>query len=106
MFPWLWIYAPKVELPWSGDLAQRVEPRTRWFFQGINAGAGDARVEEKAFEVASYGKQLGLITEVLIDLARQAGTHSPQAAESLARLERIAAEIDSIKHLEGRRAAT
>ena len=97
MFPWLWFWAPQFHLPWSGDVAQRVEPTTHWFFQGIQPWAGNARIEEKAFGVASYGKQLGLITEVLISLAEQQGNATPQAAESLAKLKAIAREIEAIK---------
>jgi hypothetical protein len=97
MFPWLWFWAPQFHFPWSGDVAQRVEPNTHWFFQGINPGAGNARIEEKAFAVASYGKQLGLITEVLIAQAEQVGSATPEAAESLAKLKAIAREIEAIK---------
>lgn len=97
MFPWLWFWAPQFHFPWSGDVAQRVEPNTHWFFQGIPPGAGNARIEEKAFGVASYGKQLGLITEVLIAQAEQQGSATPQAAESLAKLKAIAREIEAIK---------
>jgi hypothetical protein len=97
MFPWLWFWAPQFHLPWSGDVAQRVAPTTHWFFEGITPGAGNARIEEKAFGVASYGKQLGLITEVLISLAEQQGSATPQAAESLAKLKAIAREIEAIK---------
>jgi hypothetical protein len=97
MIPWLWYWAPQVHLPWSGNVAQRIEPITHWFFQGIPPGAGDAQVEERAFAVASYGKQLGLITEVLIDLAERAGAGSEQAAESVARLRLIRDEIERIK---------
>ena len=69
MYPWLWFWAPQLHLPWSGNVAQRIDPNTRWFFQGIDPSAGDADIEEKAFSVASYGRQLGLITEILIEVA-------------------------------------
>ena len=97
MFPWLWFWAPQIHFPWSGNDALRVDPNTHWFFQGISPGAGNARIEEKAFSVASYGKQLGLITEVLIAQAEQVGSPTPQAAESLAKLKAIAREIEAIK---------
>ena len=97
MYPWLWFWAPQWHFPWSGDVAQRIDPDTHWFFQGIEPSAGDGAVEEQAFDVASYGRQLGLITEVLIDLAEQAGTSSPAAATSLARLKAIAADIERVK---------
>lgn len=98
MFPWLWFWAPQVHLPWSGDVAQRVAPTTHWFFQGIQPGAGHARIEEEAFDVASYGRQLGLITELLLDLARRsAGEASPQADEARDKLVEIVRRIEAIK---------
>lgn len=97
MFPWLWFWAPQLHFPWSGDVAQRIAPDTRWFFAGIPPSAGDAQIEQKAFAVASYGKQLGLITEVLIDLATQVDPKSAKAGESLSRLRSIQAEIEHIK---------
>jgi hypothetical protein len=97
MYPWLWFWAPQVHFPWSGDVAQRIQPDTHWFFQGIDSGAGDASVEEKAFAVASYGRQLGLLTEVLVEVAEQAGEKSAKAAESLRRLKLIQGEIEQIK---------
>jgi hypothetical protein len=70
MFPWLWFFAPQVHYPWSGSVAQQIAPDTDWFFGSIRPGAGDARIEQQAFAVASYGKQLGLITEVLTEQVR------------------------------------
>ena len=81
MFPWLWYWAPQVHFPWSGRVAQQIAPDTHWFFGGIRPGAGDARIEEQAFGVASYGKQLGLITEVLLALAQESPRASIAARE-------------------------
>ena len=100
MYPWLWFWAPQLHLPWSGDVAQRIQPNTRWFFEGIRPGAGDADIEEKAFSIASYGKQLGLITEIVIELAEHVETKSALAATSLERLKRIRAQIEQIKSVE------
>lgn len=71
MYPWLFLWAPQLQLPFSGDVAQRIEPRTQWFFDGIDTASGDPVIERKAFEVATYGRQLGLITELLLDMAAQ-----------------------------------
>ena len=71
MYPWLFLWAPQLQLPFSGDVAQRIEPRTQWFFDGIDASAGDGRIERRAFEVASYGRQLGLLAEVLVEATRR-----------------------------------
>ncbi len=103
MFPWLWFFAPQVHFPWSGSVAQQIAPDTDWFFAGIPRSAGDARIEREAFAVASYGKQLGLITEVLLALAQEAPPKSAQARESVARLKKIRDEIEQIKSREAER---
>ena len=97
MFPWLMVFAPQWQLPFSGSVAQRIEPKTQWFFDGIDPAAGDGKIERQAFEVASYGRQLGLLAEVLLDLAGQTPPASPKAAESLERLKAIQAEIEALK---------
>jgi hypothetical protein len=105
MVPWLWFWAPQVHFPWSGSVAQHIAPDTDWFFGAIRPGAGDARVEQQAFGVASYGKQLGLITEVLLELAQQAPKASPRAQASIERLKQIQAAIEDIKAAECERVA-
>lgn len=100
MFPWLWFWAPQVHFPWSGSVAQHIAPDTDWFFGAIPPGAGDARIEQQAFGVASYGRQLGLITEVLLELAQQAPKASARAKESIERLKQIQAAIEGIKATE------
>jgi len=97
VFPWTWCWAPQVHLPWSGNVAQCIEPVTHQFFQGIDPAAGNARIEEQAFAVASYGTQLGLITEVLLELAEGAGTASSGAAASLAKLKQVRDRIEAVK---------
>ena len=105
MFPWLWLFAPQVHYPWSGAVAQHIAPETDWFFAGIAPTAGDGRIERQAFEVASYGRQLGLITEVLLDLAAQLPPRSAKGRESLARLQAIQAAIEVLKQAEHERVA-
>jgi len=97
MFPWLFFWAPQVQLPFSGDVAQRIEPQTQWFFDAIPAGAGDGEVERKAFEVASYGRQLGLITELLLDLAEQTPPRTKAGRAARQRLQDIRSRIEAIK---------
>jgi hypothetical protein len=105
MFPWLWFYAPQVHFPWSGAVAQQIAPDAHWFFSGIRPDAGDARIEEQAFGVASYGKQLGLITEVLLALAQDSPSASAKAKPSIDKLKAIQAEIERIKASEYERVA-
>lgn len=105
MFPWLWFWAPQVHFPWSGSVAQHIAPDTDWFFGAIRPGAGDARIEQQAFGVASYGRQLGLITEVLLELAQQAPKASARAQASIERLKQIQSAIEDIKAAECERIA-
>jgi hypothetical protein len=97
MVPWFFFWAPQLTMPFGGAVAQEIRPDTHWFFAGIPPGAGDPVIERKAFEVASYGRQLGLITEVLVDLATQAPPKTAQGRKSLQRLREIQARIDDVK---------
>lgn len=100
MVSWLWFWAPQVHFPWSGSLAQNIAPNTSWFSDLIQPGAGNARIEAQAFATASYGKQLGLITEVLLDVAQGAAALSPEAAKALQSLQTLKLQIDAIKRTE------
>ena len=70
MFPWILFWAPQLYFPWSGSVIQDIDPETTWFPATLTARAGNGRIEKRALnDVASYGRQLGLITEVLIEIA-------------------------------------
>jgi hypothetical protein len=97
VFPWIWWWSPTVHLPWSGNVTQAIEPDTDWFFGAIPASAGDGRIEQQAFELASYGRQLGLITEVLLGLCAERAPADAQAQSALADLRDIAARIEALK---------
>jgi len=97
MYPWFWSWAPRIQFPFSGALSQWVEPNTDWFFGSIPPQAGIGEVEKKIFDVASYGRQLGLITEVLLASVHEESLESDEARQSLARLKRIQADIENVK---------
>jgi hypothetical protein len=97
MIPWLWFWAPQVHFPWSGAVSQHIDPTTTWFSDHIAPQAGNPAIEAQAFAVASYGKQLGLLTELLIGVAEEQRALSPQATRALDRLKAIQAEIEAIK---------
>ena len=97
MFPWTLFWAPQLHFPWSGSVAQRIEPNTNWFFDAIAPNAGKAAIEKRAFEVASYGKQIGLLTEVLLGLAKPDAVDQSTAQESLQRLAAIHQRIEALK---------
>ena len=103
MFPWLWFWTPHIQFPtihypFSGAVAQRIEPNTNWFFDSIRPWAGDSRIEQQAFDVASYGRQLGLITELLLDLAAQQQPSTKAGREAQVRLAEISARIEALKN--------
>ncbi|MEJ8809709.1 hypothetical protein WKW77_01425 [Variovorax ureilyticus] len=97
MFPWLWFWSPVFHLPFSGSVAQQIEPDTNWFFAGIPSSAGNGLLEKKAFDVASYGRQLGWITEVLLAAKGSDAVASGKADASLRKLEAAYLEIEAVK---------
>jgi hypothetical protein len=97
MNPWFFLWAPQLTMPFGGSVAQRIEPDTTWFFNGIAPAAGDPEIERKAFDVATYGRQLGLITEVLVDLAAQTPPSTAKGQKSLKRLREIQLRIEQVK---------
>jgi len=97
MNPWLIYWAPQLHLPFGGNVAQRIEPNVTWFFDAIDARAGDSKIERKAFEVASYGRQLGLITELLLDISKDTPPQSSKGKEALRRITEISEEIEGLK---------
>ena len=103
MFPFLWLWAPQLRLPFSGDVAQDIEPRLDWFFAGIKPQAGNGRIEARAFDVASYGDQLGAITKLLIELAERQPAEVQAVSQPLQELRSIRDRIQAIKDEEGER---
>ena len=101
MNPWFWIwFSPHLQLPLSGNVTQDIEPVAA-LFQGRGAtGRGKPRLEQQAFHVASYGQQLGLITDVVLALADGRLQEDAHAQESLGRLRQIAARIELLKAAE------
>lgn len=100
MFPWLWLWAPQLHFPLSGDVKQDIEPSVQWFFGSIRPGAGNGRIEQRVFEHASYGRQLGLLTDALIEVAERALPGKSGDVAALAELKRLRAEIRKIKDAE------
>lgn len=97
MFPWIWLWAPQLRLPFSGDVAQDIEPSLDLFFAGIKPRSGNARIEAKAFDVSSYGDQLGVITKLLLEWADRLPAKAQLASAPLQELRDIHARIEAIK---------
>jgi hypothetical protein len=96
MYPWLWFWSPQFHFPFSGSVAQRIDPD---FFAQIPPEAGNGDVEKQIVDVASYGRQLGWITEVLLSNTSNGTVPPEKAAEAQAKLEAVYREIETVKRL-------
>ena len=79
--------------PLSGDVTQRIT--APWFSPSLTVNyAGDAAIEDRVVtEVASYGRQLGWLSEIALALAK--GEAAP--SDALGKLEKAARAIATIK---------
>lgn len=105
MFPWFLFWAPHfnptLHFPWSGALRQDIAPETDWFFGQIRAGTGDAETEREVFRnVASYGKQIGILSDVVSALI-EAAPAAVQDNAAVAQLKSIRVRVDTIKDKRG-----
>ena len=76
---------------------QPISPATTWFPTIVNY-QGDANIERKVTEdVASFGKQLGIISDALLEVAGE-----KQQGPKVKRLRTIVEEIDEVKRREYR----
>ncbi len=96
MFPWFWLHlAPRFYFPLSGNVTE--DFLTKSFFNSIKQWTGKESIEKKAFEYASYGRQIGLITEVLLSLTDSRIVNDEKSKKSLRDLETIYNKIEEIK---------
>jgi hypothetical protein len=107
MFPWFWLWSPQVHFPWSGSVSQDIHPETNWFSENIKGKSGNADIERTAFAIASYGRQLGLIIDVLIAQTEEnSNLQNPEAKEALRKLKDIKTAIDAVKIVQQKKADT
>lgn len=97
MLPWNWNWSPQLNFPFSGSVTQDIEPSLDWFFAGIRPEAGIGSIEKGIFQKASYGRQLGLILDVLLPLVDESRLETATAKESLAKLKALYKDIETIK---------
>ena len=93
MTPWDFWLSSLTRLPFSGDVAQSIAPLTNWFSPTVALNfAGNRRIEtDVVTNVASYGKQLGILTEAV--LAESGDSQSP----AVKRLRELAGQIEERK---------
>jgi hypothetical protein len=97
MYPWLFLWAPQYHFPWSGAVSQDISPDT--FFGAIAPEAGDGELEHEIFKTASYGKQIGILNDVVLSLLGEAAG-KPRTAEgkhAVAQLQSTTIKVAAIK---------
>jgi hypothetical protein len=97
MFPWLFLWTPQFHFPFSGAVKQDIAPSTDAFFGAIAPAAGDGRVEKAIFEQASYGKQIGILSDVIFSLVAADRVTSDDANRARDRFVRLHDDIEKIK---------
>ncbi|GAB2195977.1 hypothetical protein [Sessilibacter sp. MAH4] len=96
MVPWLWIWSPQSHFPWSGSVAQHIEPKTNWFNDYIKSESGDAQIEESVFQRFSYGTQLSQIIKFLLATVDASALNS-DAKEAYEKLLKLHNGVNEIK---------
>jgi hypothetical protein len=86
------MFFPSVRFPGSGNLEFLYNPNTKW--EAPSLVRGDERVEQRVYgEVASPGRQLGKLTDVVLQLAARAGLDTAEVGD----LKAIRDHVDTIK---------
>lgn len=96
MIPYSWMWSPKFHFPFSGSVTQDILPDMSWFFGSIKPDAGIGHIEKEVFDVASYGKQLGLILDVLVPMLDNS-KEWPKSQEAKAELIDLYKRIERLK---------
>ncbi|GAA0411226.1 hypothetical protein GCM10009133_19580 [Cocleimonas flava] len=93
MNPWLFPWLGMFKGPLSGDVTQDISPITSLLSPQFEFNfAGDRSIEsEVVADVASYGKQLGILSEALIEIAEG------KQGDALKRLQKLTIEIEAVK---------
>jgi 3-deoxy-D-manno-octulosonic-acid transferase len=94
MNPWLFPWWGLFKWPLSGDVTQDIAPNTSWLSPQFEFNfAGNRRIEATVVaDVASYGKQLGILSEAMLELA------DGKNGLAVERLKALTDQIDEVKH--------
>ena len=94
MNPWLFPWWGLFKGPLSGDMTQDIAPITSWLSPQFEFNfAGNRRIEaEVVADVASYGQQLGILAEAMLELA------DGSKGVAVDRLKKLTDQIDEVKH--------
>lgn len=83
----------RIELPFSGDVNQIIDPDTNW---GIIGNAGSHQTERAIVDgVASYGRQLGWMMDLLLDVSGRVDGVDEEKLDRIRELRRRVEEMKS-----------
>ena len=93
MNPWLFPWWGFFKSPLSGDVNQDIAPQLSWLSPQFEFSfAGNRRIEaDVVADVASYGKQLGILSDAVLELAENA------EGEDVTRLRELVEQIEAVK---------
>ena len=93
MNPWLFPWWGLFKGPFSGDVIQDIAPITSWLSPQFEFNfAGNRRIEaEVVADVASFGKQLGILSEAVMELA------DDKKGVAVDRLKKLTDQIEEVK---------
>lgn len=87
-FPW----PTEIKFPGADSNQQYIAPVSNWLSPTVITYAGDREIEERIVsEVASFGKQIGILTEALLELADE------RAGIGVERLRQVANRVETVK---------
>ena len=86
MFPWYFMWAPYFAPQWTSPLGGAVTQAFSLdaFFGAIDPGAGNGNVERAVFNYASYGRQIGTLSDtvaLLLNVVDVSSAVSPETAD-------------------------
>ncbi len=88
------LFQPYFKLPLSGDVNQKIDPH--YFFGNITAEVGNAEIEKEVFtRVASYGKQLNALMNLVLEMAEKGDIDNDN--EAFKKLKTMKEKIDEVK---------
>ena len=95
MNTWLFPWWEAFRAPLSGNVTQDINPLSNLLCPQLEFNfAGNSKLEsEIVANVASFGKQLGILTEAVLELANDSGAKG----SAINRLKELSDEIESVK---------
>lgn len=94
MNPWFAPWWNMFKAPFSGNVTQEIAPVTSWLSPQLEVNfAGNPKLEAKVIsDVASYGKQLGILTEAVLEIAE-----GKKKGDALTKLKALTDQVEALK---------